>query len=287
METEQNNVIRLDTFQMSLQGHIADVQVKTFIDQCADLASSTQLPVQMSQTFGTPMKVSMSYPIRTRYAASFIVKEQLGKVQLVMDQGAISGEGYVVVNGHRLLAADFAPHFLYDHLNIGCDITSFVQVGLNEVSVEMEIEHDWDGLIDALYITGSFQVRVDEEKRLLLNRPVVQKLPLTAGPYEGHPYFAGTVSFKRSFNLRVLPETDRFELSFLNLDPQFHDVAEVIVNGRSLGVRAWLPYVFEGETSLLLDGENHIEVCVTNTLIGTLEGKYFDYAAHVLKPVFS
>ncbi|WP_028548114.1 glycosyl hydrolase [Paenibacillus sp. UNC451MF] len=295
MQTEGDNAIRLDAFKLSLQGvngsqSEADgagdlVQVKTFIDQCADLAASTKLPVQMSQLFGTPMQIRLAYPLQARYTTTIVVDEMLDRVHLVMDQGALSGEGSIVINGHRLQKQEFERFFLYDYMNVGCDITPYIQQGTNEIAVDVAIEQDWNGLIDALYITGAFQTGFDAEQRPVLKRPVAQKQPLTAGPYAGYPYFAGTMSFSRELQLDDLPASDSFELTFEGLDPQFHEVAEVWVNGQSLGARAWMPYRFRGQTSELVVGTNHVEVRVTNTLIGLLEGKYFDYARHELKPV--
>lgn len=58
-------------------------------------------------------------------------------------------------------------------MNVGCDITSYIQSGVNEIAVEVTIEHDWNGLIDALYITGDFLTGFDAEERPILKRPVV------------------------------------------------------------------------------------------------------------------
>ncbi|WP_282936374.1 glycosyl hydrolase [Paenibacillus sp. RC67] len=297
MQTEEDNAVRLDAFQLSLQGVngsesvIEDagqlVQVKTFIDQCADLAASTKLPVQMSQLFGTPMRIRLAYPLQARYTATIVAEKSLDKVHLIMDQGALSGEGSILINGHRLQKSDFARSNLYDYMNVGCDITSFIQPGVNEIAVEVTIEHDWNGLIDALYITGAFQTGFDAEQRPVLKRPAVQEHPLAASPYTGYPYFAGTMTFRRELQIDVLPAEDSFELTFEDLDSEFHDVAEVLVNSVSLGARTWMPYRFRGQTSILEEGTNRIEVRVTNTLIGLLEGKYFDYAKHELKPVYT
>ena len=48
------------------------------------------------------------------------------------------------------------------------------------------------------------------------------------------------------------------------------DVLEVIVNGRSAGVRLWEPYQME-VTDLLRSGENILEMRVANTLVNLLE----------------
>lgn len=172
-------------------------------------------------------------------------------------------------------------------MNVGCEITAYLQPGVNEISVEVTVEQDWHGLIDALYLTGSFQTGFDAEQRPVLKRAVAQQHPLAASPYAGYPYFGGTMTFSRELQLGHLPQGDSFELTLEGLDREFHDVAEVLVNNVSLGARAWLPYRFSGRTSTLMEGMNRIEVRVTNTLIGMLEGKYFDYAKHELKPVYT
>lgn len=294
LQALSDNAVRFDTFRMSVQAQDAAkatvleadaVPVKTFIDQCADLTNEFTLPVKMGQMFGTPMKISMSYPLDSRYSVSFAISELPEKVRLVMDQGAISGSWSLNVNGRALTAADFEPYFLYDHKNIGCDITAYLREGDNELTAIIELAHDWDGLVDALYVTGPFDVEFNEHSRPVLKKASKRELPLQAGPYAGHPYFAGTMSFSRSFEAPFIQDSDEFELTLANLDPEFHESAEVLVNGQSLGVCTWSPYRWTGPAKLLLPADNKIEVRVTNTLIGLLEGKYFNYAKHELKPV--
>ncbi|MCZ8514698.1 glycosyl hydrolase [Paenibacillus filicis] len=286
------NAVRFDTFRMEILGAgselIAEgtsVPVKTFIDQCADLTASAAMPVRMKQMFGTPMILDMAYPLTVRYTAGFIVKDLPERLGLLMDRGAISGQAVIRVNGQPLEDGRFEPVFLYDHRNIAQDIAALVKEGLNELSVEVRIEHDWDGVVDALYLTGDFGVRFDDVSRPELTRVSWRKLPLQAGPYPDYPYYAGTFAFTRTMELPALPASGTFELSFNGWDPSFHDCAEVLVNGQTLGVRTWSPYRFEGDASLLRQGENRVEVRVTNTLIGLLEGKYFADDKHALLPV--
>ncbi|MCS7460776.1 glycosyl hydrolase [Paenibacillus doosanensis] len=291
----QPNAVRFDTFRLAVGDAGSEakrapleapaVTAKTFIDQCADLAEASALPVQMSQLFGTPMKIAMSYPLQAVYSAAFTVDKLPQRAMLVLDKGALSGSGYFRINGHRVDTDAFKPVFLYDPMNIGCDIASYLCEGVNELEAAVEIRHDWDGLVDAVYLTGDFLVRFDEERRPVIAAPAEQQLPLTAGPYPGYPYYAGTFSFERELVLPSIPAGGSFELSLTHSDDAFHDSAEVLVNGQSLGVCAWSPYRWLGDAKLLQEGSNRIEIRVTNTLIGLLEGKYFDYAQHELKPV--
>jgi hypothetical protein len=93
------------------------------------------------------------------------------------------------------------------------------------------------------------------------------------------------MSFTQTLPLSQPPQTGTFELVFSGLDPEFHETAEVLVNGQSLGPCAWMPYRWSGAAKLLQDGDNEIEIRVATTLIGLLEGKKFHYASHTLRPV--
>ncbi|MDF2959613.1 MAG: hypothetical protein K0S39_1348 [Paenibacillus sp.] len=293
VQAERNNMVRLDTFALEIrndkgesqyvtEGREAIVQVKTFIDQCSDLIDQLHFPVNMNQQFGTPMKLNLSYPLQSVYRVPFIIDELPAACRIVMDRGAISGEWSMRINGYTLKRDGFDSFFLYDHLNIATDIRSFLKAGVNTIEVEVAIGHDWDGLIDALYLEGTFGVSIDAESRNVLTRPVEQADALRGGPIEGFPYYAGTLHYSRKVPISSLPETDTFELSFDGWDPHFHNCAEVSINGEKLGVRAWSPYRWTGNTSCLREGENVVEVRATTTLVGLLEGKYFDYAGHSL-----
>jgi hypothetical protein len=293
---ERNNMVRFDTFTMDIQGEhgeprlltngkAAKVPVKTFIDQCSDLAAFAGLPVVMSQNFGTPMKTSMSYPLKSIYRVAFYAEELPTECRIVMDQGAISGEWRMRVNDAILTRESFEPFFLYDYLNIAADISEFLKPGSNEIVVEVDVRCDWDGLIDALYLVGDFGVSHDRDKQVVLTRPVEKTVGLKGGPVEGFPYYAGTLCYSRTVTFPNNPNAKTFELSFSDWDPHFHDGAEVLVNGHTLGVRTWTPYRWYGDCSILREDENVIEVRVTNTLVGLLEGKMFDYATHSLHRV--
>ncbi|MNH99695.1 hypothetical protein D3C73_524740 [compost metagenome] len=288
-----DNAVRLDTFHLAVARPNGEplftaeqVPVKTFIDQCADHAADCALPVTMGQIFGTPMKLALAYPLQARYSLNLTLEQSIpSDIQLVADQGALSGKWTIAVNGNLLRAEDFKPYFLYDHRNMSSRISSYLQLGTNDIVIEVEISHDWDGLIDAVYLTGSFDVQFDAAHQVVLAPQTEHRLPLSAGPYPGHPYYAGRLSFERTMELIEWKTAGEFELSFRQMDTEFHDSAEVLVNGHSLGVRAWTPYIWTGDASWLKEGNNQIEVRVTNTLIGLLEGKYFDYARHELKAV--
>ncbi|UUZ89355.1 hypothetical protein LJK87_24675 [Paenibacillus sp. P25] len=189
MKALQPNAVRFETFRLTLQGlpevtlpEGAAVQAKTFIDQCADLTDRAALPVQMSQLFGTPMRISMAYPLNARYIAEFTVEQRPERLQLLMDRSAVSGEAVIRINGRELDPGRFESVFLYDHMNIAQDITSFLREGHNELTVDVQIAHDWDGITDALYFTGPFGVRFDENQRPVLTAAGTQRRAASGRP---------------------------------------------------------------------------------------------------------
>lgn len=299
MKALQDNILRLGNFKFALDssnkglelgwsntpdtGSWPELSVKTVIAQCESLQRSHEYSLKFYQEFGTPLRTTIAYPLVTWNSTSFEVNEIPGEAYLLMDRGAISGDFTIYVNGKPIGIKDFNPHFRYDSGNIRCNIQPLLKSGINSLVVRVECAQDWDGLQDPLYITGSFGLSFDG-KNPVLGRPAASSA-LHGGVYNSLPHYSGDISFKRSINLSGVPSAGNFKLDFSNFDPCFHDCAEVIINGVSLGVRAWLPYSWTGAAKLLKLGENEVEVKVSNTLINMLEGKYFDYVEHKTKDV--
>jgi hypothetical protein len=290
VSAEQPNTIRFDSFHLSLHSQEGTpaggkVEVKTFIDQCNDLAAhaGANVPIAFDQLFGTPKKVSLKYPVRCTYETEFIVEQLPEQCELFMDRGAISGDYVILINGSRLRSADFQAMFVYDHANAACSIRPFLQAGVNRLAVEVTVRHDWDGVIDALYVRGDFGVRFAGQTAVI-TRPV-SRAHLAGGPCPGYPYYAGTLSYKKQFDLSAVESANTFSLTFSSWDPHFHECAEVFVNGQRIGVRPWSPYRWSGDARVWKQGSNLVEIKVSQSLSGLLDGRYFDYAVHELRDV--
>lgn len=295
LKAERHNAIRFDRFRLSF--YDADNQrveagtadAKTFIDQCDDLAANAgiQLPLHFAQQFGTPKKLLLRYPVRCTYETEFIAEELPKHCELLMDQGAISGEYVIKINGTSLDRSDFRRTFVYDHRNIACPIGPHLQSGVNRLTVEVTVHHDWDGVVDALYVQGDFAVQFNEQSVPVMTRPAGQAslAPLAAGPCSGYPYYAGILTYRKTFELPSIPDGGAFRLAFENWDPDFHECAELFVNGQRIGVRPWSPYSWSGEAAVWKQGSNVVEVKATTSLAGLLDGTYFDDRSHSMKDV--
>jgi hypothetical protein len=290
VSAEQPNPIRFDSFHLSLHSEEGTpaggkVDVKTFIDQCDDLAAhaGVNVPVAFDQFFGTPKKISLKYPVRCTYETEFIVEQLPQQCELFMDRGAISGDYAIFINGERLGSADFRARFVYDHANVACSIRPFLRIGVNRLTIEVTIRHDWDGVIDALYVRGDFGVRFAGQTAVITS-PVTEA-GLAGGPCTGYPYYAGTLSYKKLFDGGTAESAKTFSLTFSGWDPHFHECAELFVNGQRIGVRPWSPYRWIGDARVWKQGGNLVEIKVSQSLSGLLDGKYFDYAVHKLRDV--
>lgn len=292
----KENVLRLDTFELSFDNtsaphalktdRWATVSAKTLIDQCADITEHIHLPLVFKQQFGTPMRLELAYPLRCWYRRTFTVREVPEVAYLLMDEGAISGDAAIYLNGARVTREAFEPFCHYDHCNRRCPVSQHLVQGTNTLHVRVEASRDWDGLVEPLYLTGAFGVHFGKDRHPFIGS-VPERATLTRGFFEGYPFYAGTLSFQRAFRLEQLPDATTFELGLPDWLAPFHDCAEILVNGRSLGVRCWSPYRWMGELDMLKVGENKLELKVTNTLVGMLEGKVFNSEAHALKEVAS
>lgn len=288
LEAVQSNILRMGQFHLqasNANGVILEsenVAVKPFIDQAAELSEQQHLPVQFNQVFGTPKKASIAYPIECRYTTTFELRTALPACLLFMDSAAISGIWSMEINGHPLEKEQFDPIEITDHHNIACDITELLHSGLNEVTVIVQVTKDEDGIVDPLYLQGRFGVEFHHEGIASLVRESDTALRIGPEPQPLYPHFAGEMSYKRTFWLDEPGEDGAsFELEFS--DWRVQDVTEVRVNGQSLGVRCWSPYRWKGDTSWLRPGDNDIEIRITSTLIGLLEGTYFDSEHHRLQ----
>ncbi len=300
LTAQQDNVLRFGAFHFAVDRENAGlearwhegqegqswsrVEVRPLINQCADIAATHALPVQFSQSFGLPMQSSLAYPLHCWYQATFVVEQLPPACQLVMDKDAIGGNYICYLNGHKFMPQDFAPVFPHGFQQQGCEVRQALKQGTNYLVVYVEAQSGEDGIRDPLYLSGPFGVFLDAQGVPVINEPPATGEP-KSGVQPGYPYFAGTLCFTREVSLDALPSEQGFALALHGWDQRIQDCVEVLVNGHSLGVCCWSPYRWEGETTILCEGNNEIEIRVTNTLSSMLEGSYFDAPAHQILPI--
>lgn len=264
------NICRIDTFEVSLDRKSwRETEVKTLIELCDASGILTGENLVYESEFGTPKHIGIRYPLKLYYRTRVEIDVLPKRAGLLLDARSITGDYTISVNGHMLADADFEAVFINDQNNRIQDVAPYLRQGENEITVEVTAEHDWDGIRDPLYLVGDFGVA---DGRLV---EMPEKAVLRKKYIEGFPYYSGDFTFRGSFTAEPGMEA---ELR-LGCSDEIHDCMEVIVNGESLGVRAFSPntwYVRQG----ILKEENTVEIVYTNTLIHMLEGSYFDYDEH-------
>ena len=257
------------------------MEVKTFIEQCAQTKRLGGEQIAMEGEFGTPRKLRPAYPITCFYKAGFKIRkgELPSELFLLMDRETISGSYAIELNGRAVEASLWKPVRVNDFNNQAADIRSLVREGENEIRIRVCIRKDEDGLRDPFYLWGRFGVDFEDGCHVLTVQP--EQVCSDAYWINGFPYYSGTMEFEKEVKF------ESSEACILALDWAYpcHESIEVLVNGRSTGICAYSPYLWECEQGTAKQGINRVTVRISNTLANMLDGTYFDYKEHRLADI--
>ncbi len=302
VDPEEDNLLRLDRFRMQIdpqnrgikQGwHKPDyrdsrwltVEPKPLVEQIRERSTFSNLPISLaSDGSGLPLKTEIELPLVCWFRTAFWADTTPGKLALVMDRSAILGNHQIYLNGSRMPSNTFRPTFRYDHANVTSALGRRVSKGKNVLAVRVEVDELTEGLVDAFYLFGRFGVTHWRSHYLRLTAPV-EKGPLGRLDDLKMPFYAGTVAYTRNVVFPECPKTGHFVISLEKAFKDVSDIVELQVNGHSLGVRAWAPYHWTGETAWLKQGKNRVTLRITNTLTRLLTGCEFQPKAHRIAPV--
>ena len=272
---EGENIFRFDNFDLSMganqeQKNVAVATAENQLDITGFAIGEGQAEMQ-AQGFGLPKQIVPKYPKTLHYRKKFICDYIRGDISLLMDESTIQ-QGYeIYVNGCKIDKTTFKRCFVNDIKNIKCPITNYMHKGENELYILVTAENGWGGIRDNIYISGSFAVTKCEERGMVITEPT-NRAKIVHTYIHGYPYYSGTFSFSSTI---FSQEEGTYALTLSN--KKIFDCVELIVNGTSAGVRAFAPYEWEAD---LKKEHNNIEIKITNTLIGMLEGGYFDFDLH-------
>lgn len=90
-------------------------------------------------------------------------------------------------------------------------------------------------------------------------------------PEDGIKYYSGTATYTKHFNLESLPPSNASSKLYLELG-EVHNLAQVTLNGRKLGVIWCAPWHVEIPQGLLKKGSNQLIINVVNTWANRLIG---------------
>lgn len=275
LTADSPNLCRLDRFELSLDGSDwMETDIPTVVEQLAQTELISARNLCWTGKFGMPKRLSLQYPMTLHYRREFRVNKVSERVSLMMDKSCLSGQCAIRLNGHDIPMENFKPCFCYDHANREVFVTEYLVQGENLLEIDVTAYKDSDGLRGALYLRGDFGVYFRDGMVCVDDAP--EKASFTAGYVEGYPYYCGTLEFHTCFAASA-SEDAAICCDFGN---EYRECAELLVNGKSVGVRPFTPYKWNVPGGYLRQGQNDVVLCVTNTLSSALEGLVYDEKQH-------
>lgn len=233
--------------------------------------------------------IAFGRKVNTKVVFKFNVqKAAFTKFDLVVETPEIFE---IVVNGNEVEKK--VTGYYHDTSFKTIDIAKYVKEGINNIaltcdfvqsdsvyenckkSLKFESERNklsYDMEIEAIYVKGDFAVRTKDAFRNVERCGIVTngRFYITEAPktvkvgalaQQGYPFFAGSMTFKKTVNLTADEIKDR-SIKFQKL---CSTVTKVKVNGKDMGKIMWQPYEVD-VTSALKEGENVVEITVTGNL---------------------
>lgn len=276
---EGKNICRFGTVEISLDGeNWRSVETETFVEQCQETGILEGRNLKYTGDFGTPRKLQINYPISCCYQAEFTAEYLAEDMSILMDRETVTGDFQLWVNDKPVPEKRWKPVFVNDQNNREAWIGDLIKTGKNQIRFQVTVCKDEEGIRDVFFLRGSFGVIPAAGCPVLTRLPV--KTEVSHRWMKGLPYYSGTICLQDVAEFPTVSGPE-FELE-LGLDHPIYDCMEVIVNGRSLGVKAFTPYRWRCRKEWVTEGKNQMEVRITNTLANMLDGTYFDYDNHQL-----
>jgi hypothetical protein len=267
------NLLRLGNWRMRVGTSPAvAVRPSPIINQLTD--NRVAFAAQADPSFGWPMQLTMP-PIEVRYETEFHNKHR-GKVELVMEPGALAGDWSIRINGGPpLRESKFKPTKVFVRGCVGVDVTKRLRRGINKIVVELRATRQDHGLRSPLYLAGDFGVT--------LKPPGLSARP-DRGKFEAHdanalPFYAGIIEYETSFTLAQVPATSAI-VEFDFGPAPFTDAADVSVNSGDWHAIPWSPRTALLPAGVLRKGENDLIVRVYTSLMRAFDGTRLDHATH-------
>lgn len=272
MDLESMNVLRLGYWNLWAEGtkerSRQPVEPMALIDQLEK--GRLLIPVNPRKQFGCPKTLLLTDDIY-HYDAEFWIDEGiLGKIDisLVMEQGGILGEYKILINGYELKPENLKKRAYFMRDNLAAEITAYLSEGKNKIEVVLKAARTFDGVVSPLYLMGAFGVMEREEGWHLRGLPCCGNIKDKKQSLI--PFYGGSVCYTKTLHLSGQ------EKSIFVEDVWLQDCAELFLNGRSMGVKAWAPYEWDILEETQKKGENQITLKITGAMEGLFEGQYFD-----------
>ena len=282
LEVEDHNLLRMGEWRLSLlddegsPGPSAVVPPMPLPNQLE--RGGLAFAPAYAKYFGHVPELSLPM-LRVQYEYTFECAYD-GPVWLLIEPDSIVGEWGISLNVRSIEQRDLAPVEAHVRGTHGAEVTELLASGRNIVRLEVTTDRLDGGLLNPLYLAGSFGVEVSPPRIV----PIPEKGAFEAYDENLLPYYAGTLIYHMSFGLESVPQGETVVLDLVTDEP-FHEATEFSVNGSPFQPVLWQPRCVELSTKRLRRGENVVAVRVYTTLVRAFEGQWFDYHVHEYRQV--
>jgi hypothetical protein len=256
------NALRIDTWDLTLQGQSHLVKAKPIIDQLEE--GNFMLPVKRHDQFGTPKQLLFS-EIQARYRTQFILENRQA-IKLRIEKKGIRGQWSIGINGHYLDQEEIIQDKNLTEDGYEVAITPYLLQGLNHIEIQLNAKHSWDGILVPIYMVGDFSVQFKDEKYMLTAKKTEGKF----ADYQamGIPHYAGDIIYEYTY--RSQAEIQWFRID----DPAFQQSATLRVNDQDMGTKVFAPYIWDVGDAWKT-GKNKVEIIASTTRLGYYENQYY------------
>ncbi len=202
-------------------------------------------------------------------------------------------EYFVTINGNKV-KYNGLPYYR-DKCFLPIDVTRHVQTGINYIEISRHFQAPERETIDnenlykfygteleQIYLIGDFAVKGEyisqdffeyTRHRYKPSFVITEESGISQGDLfaDGYCFFNGTINLETSVNITNIKKNERYYIDIEKLDAV---IAKIRINNRDAGKLAWRPYRLE-ITDYIWEGENKIEISLTNSLRNLLGGLHF------------
>ncbi|MFW6007498.1 MAG: hypothetical protein ACOCQ5_05855, partial [Halanaerobiales bacterium] len=286
---KNNNLLRMYNWEMSLlnensSGESHLVPAVPVINQLEE--GNFSFTPHYKKYFGKEPELELP-DLDINYEYTFINKFE-GQVELVMEPDSIKGDWEIIINSNNedninnriIKKCDFSETETHIRGSLGIDITELLNDGENIIKVRLKAYKANHGLQNPLYLAGDFGVDLNPVTLVPLDNKGIFE------DYEKNliPFYSGIIEYNTKFYLEKMPDTDNVLIN-LDIEKEFHQAAEISINGEDWQRILWEPRYFKYSTEFLTRGENDLKLKVYTTLIRSFEGMRFDYSDHEYKDI--
>lgn len=237
--------------------------------------------IKTKSVFGCPKEIALS-PMHLIYKSSFTSEINDRELWLVIENGSIKGNWYIMVNDNKILPHEFIIKEFYSPSNLAYELSRYLKLGENKIEVHIYTEKTSDGLLIPIYIFGRIGVYKAKNGWVISNPP--SRGQFNKNIENGLPFFAGTIIYEKEIELPNF--ADNIDYIRFYIAENIHDSINLYVNNQFIGSRCWQPYFWNVPIELIKDNNKiTLKLELKTSLLALFEGEVINSETHTITPI--